>query len=111
VAGRKLDLFVPVDADPVEIARAVFDGTGRACISICQRSCGSLEGAVLWSMADAEKKGTDLPVLPAAEEDEKTLAAIDRGIRDADAGRVTPIEEVEKMISTWISKSSSPTRR
>jgi len=40
------------------------------------------------------------------EEDEKTVAAIDRGIRDADGGRVTPIEEVEKKISQWISKSS-----
>jgi predicted transcriptional regulator len=62
-------------------------------------------------MANAEKKDANLPVAATEKEDEKTLAAIDRGIRDADAGRVTPIEEVEKMISQWISKSSSPTRR
>ncbi len=45
------------------------------------------------------------------QEDEETLAAIDRGIADADAGRVTPIEEVEKMLPQWISRSSSPMKR
>jgi predicted transcriptional regulator len=46
-----------------------------------------------------------------ADEDEETLAAIDRGIRDADAGRLTPLEEVEKMLPEWISKFSSQTKR
>jgi len=45
------------------------------------------------------------------QEDEETLATIERGTADADAGRVTPIEEVEKMLPQWISKSSSPMRR
>ncbi|MGH9447453.1 MAG: hypothetical protein ACRD3O_17225 [Terriglobia bacterium] len=44
------------------------------------------------------------------EEDEVTLAALDKGADDADAGRVTPIEEVEKMLPQWISKSSSLTK-
>ena len=51
------------------------------------------------------------PVELPADEDQETLAAIDRGIRDADAGRLTPLEEVEKTLPEWISKYSSPTKR
>jgi predicted transcriptional regulator len=60
-------------------------------------------------MAEAE---LDLkrPVALAEEEGDGTLAAIDRGVRDADAGRVTAIEEIEKMLPQWISKSPSPTK-
>ena len=52
--------------------------------------------------------------VPATEEvtvDEETLAAIDRGAKDADEGRTTPIEEVHKLIPEWISKFESQTRR
>jgi predicted transcriptional regulator len=35
-------------------------------------------------------------------EDEKTLAAIDEGIRDAKAGRTTPIEEIRKLLHKWV---------
>ena len=59
-------------------------------------------------MAEA-RIDVDKPVVLTGEEDEETLAAIDRGIRDADAGRLTPLEEVEKMLPQWISKFSSPT--
>ncbi len=51
------------------------------------------------------------PVELRANEDEETRAAIDRGIRDADAGRLTPLDEVEKLLPEWISKFSSPTKR
>jgi predicted transcriptional regulator len=37
----------------------------------------------------------------------ETLAAIDRGIADADEGRTVPIEEVRKLIPEWISKFES----
>lgn len=40
-------------------------------------------------------------------EDDATLAAIDRGIRDADEGRTVPVEEVRKMIPERISKFES----
>lgn len=33
-----------------------------------------------------------------------TLAAIDRGVEDADACRTVPIEEVRNMIPQWISR-------
>jgi len=48
--------------------------------------------------------------LPATDEVEvgpETLAAIDRGISDADEGRTVPIEEVRKLIPEWISKFES----
>jgi len=35
------------------------------------------------------------PVEPTEQEDEETLAAIERGIAEADAGRVAPTEKVE----------------
>jgi len=56
----------------------------------------------------AEANGIDFndpaPVLD--EEDEETLAAIDEGIRDAQAGRVVPMEEVRKLLPEWITASS-----
>ena len=41
------------------------------------------------------------------EEDEETLAAIDRGIKAADEGLTVPLEEVRKMIPEWIAKFES----
>jgi predicted transcriptional regulator len=40
-------------------------------------------------------------------EDEETLAAIDEGIRDADAGRVVPAQKVREMLPQWITNSST----
>ena len=42
------------------------------------------------------------PVPALDDEDEETLAAIDEGIRDADAGRTVPAEEVRKLLPKWI---------
>ena len=41
------------------------------------------------------------------DEDQETLAAIDEGIRDADAGRTVPSEEVRKLLPKWITASST----
>jgi predicted transcriptional regulator len=41
------------------------------------------------------------------EEDEETLAAIDRGIEDADHDRVISMEEARARVQAWLSKSSS----
>ena len=51
-------------------------------------------------MAKAKEFSLDRPApkIDEEDEDEKTLAAIDEGIRDADAGRTTPIEEVRKRL-------------
>jgi predicted transcriptional regulator len=45
------------------------------------------------------------------DEDEATLAAIDEGIRAADEGRVTPADEVRKLIARWNSEFSTQSRR
>lgn len=60
----------------------------------------------------SETKLADNQVVPPAEEeDSATCAAIEKGIADADAGRVTPIEKVQEMLKQWNLKSSSPTKR
>jgi predicted transcriptional regulator len=41
------------------------------------------------------------------EVDEATLAAIDRGIKAADEGRVVPLEEVRRRMQEWNTQSSS----
>jgi predicted transcriptional regulator len=51
-----------------------------------------------------------VPVTDKVEVDSATLAAIDRGIEDADEGRTVPIDEVRKMIPKWISKFESQSR-
>jgi predicted transcriptional regulator len=51
------------------------------------------------------------PVPLTEEEDEETLAAIDRGIKDADEGRTVSLDEARKMIPKWISRFESRKRR
>jgi predicted transcriptional regulator len=48
-----------------------------------------------------------VPVTDKVEVDAATLAAIDRGVKDADQGRTVSIDEVRKMIPKWISKFES----
>ena len=56
-------------------------------------------------MAKARRIDFDDPTPINEEEDEETLAAIDQGIRDAEAGRTVPIEEVRKLLPKWITAS------
>ncbi|HEV2961052.1 MAG TPA: hypothetical protein VG649_04440 [Candidatus Angelobacter sp.] len=53
----------------------------------------------------------EVPVTDEVEVDAQTLAAIDRGIQDANEGRTISIEEVRKLIPQWISKFESHKRR
>ena len=62
-------------------------------------------------MAEIRKLDFDDPAPPLDDEDEEALAAIDEGIRDAEAGRTVPIEEVRKLLPQWITASSSPKER
>jgi predicted transcriptional regulator len=48
-----------------------------------------------------------VPATDKVEVDADTLAAIDRGIKDADEGRSVSIDDVRKLIPTWISKFES----
>jgi hypothetical protein len=58
-------------------------------------------------MAKVKEYDLDRPGPVINDEDEETLAAIDEGIRDADAGRTTPLEKVRKILPRWITASSS----
>lgn len=58
-------------------------------------------------MAKAREFDLDKPAPAIEDEDEKTLAAIDEGIRDAEAGRTIPIEQVRKRLHKWTTASSS----
>jgi len=62
-------------------------------------------------MAELKKFDLDNPAPILDEEDEETLAAIDEGIRDADAGRTVPIEEVRDLLPQWITESSLHKKR
>jgi predicted transcriptional regulator len=45
------------------------------------------------------------------DEDEETMAGIERGIRDAEAGRTIPVEEVRKLMAQWITTASSSRKK
>ena len=62
-------------------------------------------------MGDVKKLDFDEPATILEEEDEETLAAIDRGTKAADEGRVVPLADVRQRMQTWLSKSSSPKTR
>lgn len=51
------------------------------------------------------------PATDEVEVDAGASAAIERGIKAAEEGRVVPVEEVRKLIPQWISKFSIRTPR
>jgi predicted transcriptional regulator len=62
-------------------------------------------------MANASRIDFDDPTPIDEEEDEETSAALDEGIRDAEAGRTVPMEEVRRLLPKWITASSSRKER
>lgn len=48
---------------------------------------------------------------PDDQEDERTLKAIDEGVRDAQAGRTVSLAEIRKLLPQWITGSSSRKER
>ena len=48
-----------------------------------------------------------IPVTEEVTVDAETLAAIDRGIKDADEGRTVSLDEACKLIPQWLSKFAS----
>jgi predicted transcriptional regulator len=62
-------------------------------------------------MADANKIDFGNPAPLLEEEDEETLAAIDRGIKAADEGRVVPSSEFRRRVQEWLTRSSTPKTR
>jgi predicted transcriptional regulator len=55
--------------------------------------------------------GWDIPETKQVAVDAETLAAIDRGIKDADADRTVSLDELRKLIPQWISKFESQKQR
>jgi predicted transcriptional regulator len=62
-------------------------------------------------MAKSKKFDLDNPTPVVDDEDEETLAAIDEGLRDADAGRTVPAEHVRQMLPKWTTASSTRKKR
>ena len=62
-------------------------------------------------MGKASKVDFDNPAPVDEEEDAETLAAIDEGIRDAEAGRTAPMEEVRRLLPQWNTVFSSRKER
>ena len=44
-------------------------------------------------------------------EDPETLAAIDEGLRNIEAGRVVPAEEVRELLKKWISAAQAKRKK
>jgi predicted transcriptional regulator len=64
-----------------------------------------------YAMSKAQKfeLAETAPIVDA--EDRETLAAIDEGLRDAEAGRTVSSEELRKLLPTWISGSGTRKKR
>ena len=62
-------------------------------------------------MAKANKFDLEHPAPILDEEDEETLAAIDEGIRDADAGRAGPPEKAREVLAKWTTHSATRKKR
>jgi predicted transcriptional regulator len=58
-------------------------------------------------MAKAKEFDMDKRAPGIRDEDKKTLEAIEEGIRDAEAGRIAPVEGVRKLLPKWIAACSS----
>jgi len=59
-------------------------------------------------MANPERIDPFVSTEDEVEVDAETASAIQRGIEDADAGRVITLEEARERMHQWLSKSSSP---
>ena len=62
-------------------------------------------------MAKAKKLDLNNPVPSPDDEDGETLAAIDEGIRDADAGRVATPEKAREVLAKWTTVSATRKKR
>ena len=62
-------------------------------------------------MAKAHKFDLETPAPILDDEDEETLAAIDEGIRDADAGRVASPEKAREVLAKWTTHSATRKKR
>jgi len=103
--ARTLDGWNPVAAQ----WRAVGEAESDLLESRVPRPSFAWAGLPCYSNRMAKSKKFDLgnPVPVVDDEDEETLAAIGEGIRDAEAGRTVPAEEVRRLLPKWTSGSST----
>ena len=62
-------------------------------------------------MAKPKKIDLESPAPVVDDEDEETLAAIDEGLRDVEAGRTVSAEEVRRLLPKWTTASSTQKKR
>lgn len=62
-------------------------------------------------MAKPKKFDLESPAPVIDDEDEETLAAIDEGLLDVEAGRTVPAEEVRRLLPKWTTASSTQKKR
>jgi hypothetical protein len=62
-------------------------------------------------MAEVKKQDLVEPDSILDEENEATLAAIDRAIKAADEGRIVSFEEARRRLREWLTRSSSQKTR
>ena len=58
-------------------------------------------------MANSKMFDLENPAPVVDDEYEETLAAIDEGLRDAEAGRTVPAEEIRRRLPIWTSSATS----
>ena len=81
---------------------------GRNCENVVVQA---LKARYRQSMAESKNLDFNRPSSIQDEEDEATLAAIDRGSRAAEEGRVVSSEEVRQRVQAWLTKSSTQKTR
>jgi predicted transcriptional regulator len=59
-------------------------------------------------MAELKESSLSDPARALEEEDEATLAAIDRGSKAAAEGRTAPMEEARQRLKEWLTRFSTP---
>jgi len=62
-------------------------------------------------MAKPRRFDLENPTPALDDEDEETLAAIDEGMRDAEAGRTVPEQQVRQLLPKWTTASSTRKKR
>jgi len=111
-AGNSLQQFSRSEANFLSVRWALSAGSAvRQPGSSADRLHTLTHPGYSKSMAEAKKIDFEDPAAIFDDEDEETLAAIDEGVRDADAGRTVPMEEVRKFLPQWITASSSRKER
>jgi hypothetical protein len=70
---------------------------------------GSAIRGIVGNMASAGRIDFDDPAPINEGEDDETLAAIDEGIGDAEAGRTVPMDEVRGLLPKWIAGTANRT--